>query len=85
MFLMQKRYTLKDLKCEAALMICSMLIDNYLTIEKEGKSSSVIEGIPSDNLNVIYNIMKQLHLSLYANILIVEKLQKIKIIVKKIY
>ena len=28
-YLIQRSFTLKDLKCEVILMVCDMLIDNY--------------------------------------------------------
>jgi len=75
--LSQKGFTLKDLKCEAALMICCMLIDNYLIIEKEGKSSAVIKGVTSNDVKVIFEMMENFQASLYENVLSTEELQVI--------
>ena len=75
--LSQKGFTLKDLKCEAALMICSMLIDNYLIIEEEGKSSSVIKDVTTNDVKVIHEMMKNLQASLYENVLSTKELQVI--------
>lgn len=58
-YLHQRNYTLKDLKCEIVLMICDMLIENYLYVE-DTANAELISDFTSDERNTIYNTMKDL-------------------------
>lgn len=75
LLLNQKGYTIKDLKCEVSLMICHMLIENYLTAEKEGNSSMVMEEFQDSDKKLIFVMMQELQNSIYNNILTIEKIK----------
>ena len=44
-YLIEKGYTLKDLKCEVILMICDMLIDNYIKSEYDCNNELLLDNI----------------------------------------
>tara|TARA_B100001063_G_scaffold240444_1_gene265482 strand:- start:2548 stop:3228 length:681 start_codon:yes stop_codon:yes gene_type:complete len=76
-YLLQKRYTLKDLKCEVILMICDMLIDNYIKAEDDGKNEKLIEELTATEKILIYTNMKNLQEDIQKNILTIDKIQYI--------
>lgn len=76
-YLLQKRFTLKDLKCEVILMICDMLIDNYLKSEDNGKSEKLVEELTSIEKKLVYTNMKKLQEDIQKNILTIDKIQYI--------
>ena len=76
-YLHQRNYTLKDLKCEIVLMICDMLIENYLYVEDTANAEELISDFTSDERNTIYNTMKDLKKDIQENILTIDKVQNI--------
>ncbi|MBU3015608.1 hypothetical protein KO488_12635 [Poseidonibacter lekithochrous] len=76
-YLLQKRFTLKDLKCEVILIMCDMLIDNYLNAEESGESEELIENLSINEKNLIFNNMKSLQKDIQKSILTIDKIQYI--------
>lgn len=76
-YLLQKRFTLKDLKCEVILIMCDMLIDNYLNAEENGESEELIENLSTNEKNLIFNNMKSLQKNIQESILTIDKIQYI--------
>lgn len=74
-YLLQKRYTLKDLKCEVILMICDMLIDNYIKAEDDGKSEKLVEDLTTTEKKLIYTNMKNLQEDIQKNILTIDRIE----------
>lgn len=79
-YLHQRNYTLKDLKGEIVLMICDMLLENYLYVEDTANAEELISDFTSDERNTIYNTMKDLKKDIQENILTIEKVQNIMIL-----
>lgn len=76
-YLQSRRYTLKDLKCEVILMMCEMLIDEFIKAENSNKNEILIEDFSISNKKYIYSNLKQLQIDLKENILTVNKMQLI--------
>lgn len=60
LLLLSKRYTIKDLKCEVILLICDMLIENYLDSEKQNKTKLILEDFTETDSNIIKNTLEEL-------------------------
>tara|TARA_B100001063_G_scaffold6947_1_gene5222 strand:+ start:2892 stop:3572 length:681 start_codon:yes stop_codon:yes gene_type:complete len=76
-YLIQKNYTLKDLKCEVILIICDMLIDNYINAEDKGKNEKLVEELTVTEKKLVYTNMKNLQEDIQKNILTIDKIQYI--------
>lgn len=77
LYLQNRGYTLKDLKCEIILMLSEMLIDEFIKAEDEGKNEIIIDNFPQNEKKYIYNNLKNLQIDLKKNILTVNKMQMI--------
>jgi hypothetical protein len=75
--LMSRNMDLKDLKCEAILIMCKDLIQEYLKSNKEGKLVSLRDESEESKLsnNIILNEMKKLDELLRDSVLSVDNLQ----------
>lgn len=76
-YLIQRSFTLKDLKCEVILMVCDMLIDNYKLADDKEISEVLIEGFTQTEQGIISETMKDLQKDIQENILTIEKIQVI--------
>ena len=76
-YLIEKRYTLKDLKCEVILMICDMLIDNYIKSEDDSNNELLLDNLTLSDRGLILNTLKELQKDIKYNILTIDKLQSI--------
>lgn len=76
-YLIQKDYTLKDLKCEIILLVCDMLIDNYLIEENDCNREISMDYFTNSERNLIYQTMKDLQNDIHQNILTIDKIQEI--------
>ena len=76
-YLIQRSFTLKDLKCEVILMVCDMLIDNYILADDKEASEVLIEGFTQTDRSIISETMKDLQKDIIENILTIDKIQAI--------
>lgn len=76
-YLQSRGYTLKDLKCEVILMMCEMLIDEFIKAENNHKNEILIKDFPDSHKKYIYSNLKQLQVDLKENILTIDKMQLI--------
>ena len=76
-YLIEKGYTLKDLKCEVILMICDMLIDNYIKSEYDCNNELLLDNIALSDRDLVLNTSKELQKDIQYNILTIDKLQSI--------
>jgi hypothetical protein len=60
LLLLSKKYTIKDLKCEVILLMCDMLIENYLEAEKQNKIKLILEDFTESDSNIIKNNLEDL-------------------------
>lgn len=67
-YLKQKKFSIQDLKCEATLVACHMLLENYIKAEEGDKSSYVIEDMEQIDSKLIYNNLVNLQDDLNKNI-----------------
>ena len=74
-YLIRKAYTLKDLKCEVILMVCDMLIENYLI--DEDNSDVLMSGITQAERSIVNETMRNLQIDIHQNILTINKIQEI--------
>ena len=74
-YLIRKAYTLKDLKCEIILMVCDMLIENYLI--DEDNSDVLMSGITQAERSIVNETMRNLQIDIHQNILTINKIQEI--------
>lgn len=75
-YLIQRNFTLKDLKCEVILMLIDMLIDNYLHSEDTQSTEQLIDFTPSQK-GLIYQTLKDLQEDIQYNVVVIDKLQNI--------
>ena len=76
-YLIEKGYTLKDLKCEVILMICDMLIDNYIKSEYDCNNELLLDNIALSDRDLVLNTSKELQKDIQYNILTIDKIQAI--------
>lgn len=76
-YLLQRVYTLKDLKCEVILMLCDMLIDNFKKSEEEGDNELLLDNITLSDRGLISDTLNQLQEDIHNNILTIDKVQNI--------
>ena len=76
-YLIKRSFTLKDLKCEVILMVCDMLIDNYILADDKEASEVLIEGFTQTDRSIISETMKDLQKDIIENILTIDKIQAI--------
>jgi hypothetical protein len=74
--LINKGYTLLDLKCEVSLMFCGVLFDLYLLSEKEGKSQTLIENSNSEE-GYIFKTIEELNKKIKSAIVDINTIEKI--------
>ncbi len=79
-YLQQRNLTLKDLKCEIILMLCDMLIENYLYVEDNIPNQDLTSEFTTDERNITYTTMKDLKKDIQENILTIDKVQNIMIL-----
>ena len=77
MYLIKKGHTLKDLKCEVILMICDMLIDNFIKSEEKGDNELLLENIAFSDRGLVLSTLKDLQKDIQENILTIDKVQNI--------
>lgn len=76
-YLLQRVYTLKDLKCEVILVLCDMLIDNFKKSEEEGDNELLLDNITLSDRGLISDTLNQLQEDIHNNILTIDKVQNI--------
>ena len=77
MYLIKKGHTLIDLKCEVILMICDMLIDNFIKSEEKGDNELLLENIAFSDRGLVLSTLKDLQKDIQENILTIDKVQNI--------
>lgn len=75
LFLEQKKYTLKDLKCEVVLMICYTLIEHYLLVEENEATPYIDDLYTVSDVELIFETINKLQTLIYDNILTIKKIQ----------
>ncbi len=74
-YLLQRSYTLKDLKCEVILMVCDMLIENYILSDDNETSEVLIDSFNQEEQSIINETMKDLQKDIHESILTIDRIQ----------
>ena len=72
--LLSKGYTMIDLKCEVALMFCSLLFELFIKSEDENKSENLLSTSGEEN-PFIYDLIKSLNKQINSCIISIETVQ----------
>jgi hypothetical protein len=75
LLLLSKKYTIKDLKCEVILLMCDMLIENYLEAEKQNKIKLILEDFTESDSNIIKNTLEDLQKEIKNNTIPISSIQ----------